>query len=160
MAIEKLNNLVCAAGIDEKFMTMSLCLLDTERNLVSFCSAGHPPLFLRRADGQIEELGGYEFNGFALGIMPEWQYNQLEVEIFPGDVIVVYSDGVTDARSPGEELYDSKENPRLIRRVKDSQGGPEAVGKSILQDIREFSLGHKQADDITLVCFGPTRKAD
>jgi len=69
---------------------------------------------------------------------------------------VIYSDGVTDARSPSEEIYDSKERRRLIQRVAESPGGAEAVGKSILQEIREFSLGHKQADDITLVCFGPT----
>jgi serine phosphatase RsbU (regulator of sigma subunit) len=65
---------------------------------------------------------------------------------------------VTDARSPAEELYDSKEHRRLFKRILESPGGPEAVGKSILQEIREFSLGHKQADDITLVCFGPTGK--
>jgi sigma-B regulation protein RsbU (phosphoserine phosphatase) len=92
--------------------------------------------------------------------MPEWQYKQLEVEIQPGDVMVIYSDGVTDARSPEEEIYDSREKRRLIKRVMDSPGGAEAVGKSILQEIREFSLGHKQADDITLVCFGPVRRPD
>ncbi len=158
-AIEKLNNILCAAGIDEKFMTMSLSVLDVEKNRVTFCSAGHPPLFLRRANGQVEELGE-DISGFPLGIMPEWQYKELEVDIFPGDVVVVYSDGVTDARSPEEEIYDSREKRRLIKRVMDSPGGAEAVGKSILQDIREFSLGHKQMDDITLVCFGPVRTPD
>ena len=71
-------------------------------------------------------------------------------------MVVIYSDGVTDARSPGDELYDSQSNHRLIKRVADSPGGPVEVGKSILQDIREFSAGHSQADDITLVCLGPT----
>ncbi len=159
LAIEKLNNLLCAAGIDEKFMTMSLSLLDLEKNRVTFCSAGHPPLFLRRADGSVEELGE-DISGFPLGIMPDWQYKQLEVDIHPGDVLVIYSDGVTDARSPAEEIYDSREKRRLLKRVTESAGGPEAVGRSILQDIREFSLGHKQMDDITLVCFGPTRPAE
>ena len=70
--------------------------------------------------------------------------------------MVVYSDGVTDARSPREELYDSRDNLRLRKRVAESPGGPEAVGRSILQDIREFSAGHSQTDDITLICFGPT----
>ncbi len=156
LAIEKLNNVLCEAGIDEKFMTMSLCLLDVEAARVTFCSAGHPPLFLRRADGSVEELGD-DISGFPLGIMPDWQYKQLEVDIHPGDVLVIYSDGVTDARSPAEEIYDSRDQRRLIKRVAESQGGPESVGKSILQDIREFSLGHQQADDITLVCFGPIR---
>ena len=156
-SIEKLNNLLCAAGIDEKFMTMSLSLLDIDRGRVTFCSAGHPPLFLRRADGRVEELGD-DISGFPLGIMPDWQYKELEVDIHPGDVLVIYSDGVTDPRNPEEELYDSRENRRLLRRIQDSPGGPEAVGKSILQEIREFSLGHKQTDDITLVCFGPVAR--
>ena len=158
-AIEKLNNLLCDAGIDEKFMTMSLGVLDVETGRMTFCSAGHPPLFLRRANGTVEELGE-DISGFPLGIMPDWQYKQLEVELFPGDVLVIYSDGVTDARSPVEETYESRDTRRLLKRVTDSPGSAEAVGKSILQDIREFSLGHKQADDITLVCFGPTRRVD
>jgi sigma-B regulation protein RsbU (phosphoserine phosphatase) len=138
---------------------MSLGVLDLELNRMTFCSAGHPPLFLRRANGTVEEVGE-DISGFTLGIMPDWQYKQLEVDLFPGDVLVIYSDGVTDARSPEEEIYDSRDKRRLLKRVTDSPGGPEAVGKSILQDIREFSLGHKQADDITLVCFGPTRRTD
>jgi sigma-B regulation protein RsbU (phosphoserine phosphatase) len=159
LAIGSLKNVLCDAGIDEKFMTMSLGVLDLELNRMTFCSAGHPPLFLRRANGTVEEVGE-DISGFPLGIMPDWQYKQLEVDLFPGDVLVIYSDGVTDARSPEEEIYDSRDKRRLLKRVTDSPGGPEAVGKSILQDIREFSLGHKQADDITLVCFGPTRRTD
>ena len=158
-AIGQLNNALCSAGIDERFMTMSLCLLDIESSRLTLCSAGHPAVFLRRASGAVEELGE-DISGFPLGIVPDWEYKQLEVDIHPGDVVVVYSDGVTDARSPAEEIYDSKERRRLLRRVTESHGGPEAIGKSILQEIREFSLGHKQADDITLVCFGPTVDQD
>jgi serine phosphatase RsbU (regulator of sigma subunit)/pSer/pThr/pTyr-binding forkhead associated (FHA) protein len=158
-AIAKLNNIFCDAGIDEKFMTMSLGVLDIDQGRMTFCSAGHPPLFLRRANGTVEEIGE-DISGFPLGVTPDWQYTQLEVDLFPGDVLVIYSDGVTDARSPEEELYDSRDKRRLLKRVTESAGGPEAVGKSILQEIREFSLGHKQADDITLVCFGPTRRTE
>jgi phosphoserine phosphatase RsbU/P len=77
------------------------------------------------------------------------------VELHPGDVIAVFSDGVTDARNLREELYESRDNRRLVRKLADTQGGPEAVGRAILQDIREFSSGHVQVDDITLICFGP-----
>ncbi len=152
-----LNNTLCAAGIDEKFITLSLSMLDANSGRLRLCSAGHPPVLLRRADGTVEELGE-EVAGFPLGIMPDVQYQQIEVELRPGDVAVVYSDGVTDSRSPAEELYDTKEHRRLLKRVKDSPGGAEAVGKAILQEIREFSRGHAQADDITLVTFGPTAK--
>ncbi len=152
-----LNNALCAAGIDEKFITLSLSVLEPAANRLQLCSAGHLPLILRRADGTIEELGE-DVAGFPLGILPDTQYAQLDVDLRPGDVVVVYSDGVTDSRSPAEELYDTKENRRLLKRIKEAPGGAEAVGKAILQDIREFSRGHTQADDITLVAFGPTGK--
>ncbi len=156
-AASVLNNALCAAGIDEKFITLSLSVLEPATNRLQLCSAGHLPLILRRADGTIEELGE-DVAGFPLGILPDTQYAQLDVDLRPGDVVVVYSDGVTDSRSPAEELYDTKENRRLLKRVKEAPGGAEAVGKAILQDIREFSRGHTQADDITLVAFGPTGK--
>ena len=61
-----------------------------------------------------------------------------------------------DGRNLREELYDSRDQRRLLKRLAESPGKPEAVGRSILQDIREFSTGHSQTDDITLICFGPT----
>jgi sigma-B regulation protein RsbU (phosphoserine phosphatase) len=88
--------------------------------------------------------------------MEDSVYEQAEVQLNQGDVVVIYSDGVTDARSPGDELYDSQNNHRLVKRLAQLSGGPVAVGRAILQDIREFSAGHSQADDITLVCLGPT----
>ena len=112
-------------------------------------------MIVRRADGRAEEVG-QEVSGVPLGIMEDSTYEQTEVQLNEGDVVVIYSDGVTDARSPGDELYDSHTNHRLIKRVAQSSGGPVAVGRAILQDIREFSAGHSQADDITLVCLGPT----
>ena len=71
---------------------------------------------------------------------------------------MVYSDGVTDARNLREELYDSRENRRLLRRVAETPGGPEAVGRAILQEIREYSAGHVQVDDITLDLLRPCRR--
>jgi serine phosphatase RsbU (regulator of sigma subunit) len=148
-----LNQLLFNAGIDEKFITLSLGVLDLERRRFQYCSAGHLPILVRRAGGAVEELGD-GIAGLPLGIMPDSQYQQAEMTLEPGDVVVVYSDGVTDGRNVREELYDSRDQRRLLKRLAESPGRPEAVGRSILQDIREFSAGHSQADDITLVCFG------
>jgi sigma-B regulation protein RsbU (phosphoserine phosphatase) len=153
-AADQLNSLLCAAGIEEKFITLSLSVLDLPRRVLTLASAGHLPLLVRRADGRVEEIGE-DIAGFPLGIMPDSSYQQAEITLDPGDVVVIYSDGVTDSRSPREELYDSRENRRLVRRLAESPGGASAVGRAILQDIREFSAGHSQADDITLICFGP-----
>ena len=151
----RLNGLLCAAGIEDKFITLGLCVLDAAARKLTLTSAGHTPVIIRRADGRAEEVG-QEVSGLPLGIMEDSEYQQTEVALEPGDVVVLYSDGVTDARSPGDELYDSQSNHRLLKRVGQSSGGPADVGRSILQEIREFSAGHAQADDITLVCLGPT----
>jgi serine phosphatase RsbU (regulator of sigma subunit) len=151
----RLNGLLCAAGIEDKFITLGLCVLDAPTGKLTLTSAGHTPVIIRHADGRAEEVG-QEVSGLPLGVMEDSEYQQFEAQLNPGDVAILYSDGVTDARSPGEELYDSRSNHRLIKRVARSSGGAASVGRSILQDIREFSAGRSQADDITLVCFGPT----
>ena len=151
----RLNNLLCAAGIEDKFITLCLCVLDAPARKLTLTSAGHTPVLIRRADGRVDEVG-QEVSGVPLGIMEDSVYEQAEVQLNQGDVVVIYSDGVTDARSPGDELYDHQNNHRLVKRLAQLSGGPVAVGRAILQDIREFSAGHSQADDITLVCLGPT----
>ncbi len=153
-AAQILNTQLCAAGIEEKFITLSLGVLDVVDHSFSLISAGHLPVIVRRANGQIDLIGETIAN-FPLGIMENIEYAHEDVKLHPGDVVIIHSDGVTDSRSPTDELYDSKATPRLIERVRRSSGGPEAVGKSLLQDIREFSAGQRQADDITIVCFGP-----
>jgi serine phosphatase RsbU (regulator of sigma subunit)/pSer/pThr/pTyr-binding forkhead associated (FHA) protein len=153
-AATELNKLLYAAGIEEKFITLSLSVLDPATRTLTFCSAGHLPILIRRADGKVEEFGE-DISGFPLGIMDDSAYEQAEVTLGPGDVAVIHSDGVTDARSIHEELYDTRENRRLLKRLAESPGTAESVGRSILQEIREFSAGRSQADDITLICFGP-----
>jgi serine phosphatase RsbU (regulator of sigma subunit) len=154
-AAAELNSLLFAAGIEEKFITLSLSVLDAARGTLALASAGHLPIIVRRADGSVEEVGE-TISGFPLGIIPGADYRQVEVQLAPGDVVVIYSDGVTDSRNLEEQLYDCRDDRRLLRKVSEASGGAQAVGKAILQDIREYSLGHEQADDITLICFGPS----
>jgi serine phosphatase RsbU (regulator of sigma subunit) len=120
---------------------------------LAITSAGHLPVMIRRTNGTVDEIGE-EIAGFPLGIVPEADYKETEVKINPGDVVAVFSDGVTDARNMREELYDSRDKRRLIKKLSETSGGPEAVGRALIQDIREFSFGHNQVDDITLICFG------
>jgi phosphoserine phosphatase RsbU/P len=153
-ASNELNSLLFSAAIEEKFITLSLSVLDTEKRILSITSAGHLPAMVRRANGTVDEIGE-EIAGFPLGIVPDSDYKQIDVKLYPGDVVAVFSDGVTDARNLREELYDSRDKRRLIKKLAETTGGPESVGRALIQDIREFSAGHTQVDDITLICFGP-----
>jgi serine phosphatase RsbU (regulator of sigma subunit)/pSer/pThr/pTyr-binding forkhead associated (FHA) protein len=152
-AATELNSLLFSAGIEEKFITLSLSVLDHQRHILTLASAGHLPIAIRRADGRVEEVGE-EIAGFPLGIVLETEYDQVAVNLGPGDVVVIYSDGVPDSRNLKEELFDSRDNRRLLRRLADTAGSPEVIGRAILQDIREYAAGHVQVDDITLICFG------
>lgn len=152
-AADRLNDTLYHAGLEERFITLGLGILDLPRHNFTFSSAGHLPLLVRRASGKVEEFGA-EVSGFPLGILPDSRYGEASIELNPGDVVVLYTDGVTDARNREEELYHTTENPRLNRKLASAIGGPDAIGRSIIQEIREFSEGHYQADDITLICFG------
>ena len=93
----RLNGLLCAAGIEDKFITLSLCVLDAPARKLTLTSAGHTPVLIRRADGGVDEVG-QEVSGLPLGIMEDSVYHQTEVQLNQGDVVVIYSDGVTDAQ--------------------------------------------------------------
>jgi serine phosphatase RsbU (regulator of sigma subunit) len=156
-AARELNGLLFAAGIEEKFITLSLSVLDLAERTLKIASAGHLPALVRRSNGAVEEIGE-NIAGFPLGIVPEGDYRQTEVSLNPGDVVAIFSDGMTDARNIREELYESREHRRLLKKLAETAGGPETVGRALLQDVREFSAGHTQVDDITLICFGPVAR--
>jgi serine phosphatase RsbU (regulator of sigma subunit) len=156
-AADRLNSLLMEAGIEEKFITLCLGVIDPGSRQFTFCSAGHPPILVRRKDGRVEPYGD-EISNFPLGILDGSHYPQATVDLQDGDVVLIYSDGATDGRNGRGELYDTSENPRLLQRLAASAGGPGAIGKAILQATREFSAGVRQADDLTLVCFGPVAR--
>jgi serine phosphatase RsbU (regulator of sigma subunit) len=153
-ATTSLNKRFSETGFEEGFITLSLGVLEVGARRFTYCSAGHPPILIRRAGGRID-AHGHEIKGFPLGIAHDAVYRQASVTLEPGDVVIVYSDGVTDAHNVHEEVYDSEENPRLRRRLGLTNGGPQATGRDIIEDIQAFSAGRAQFDDITLICFGP-----
>lgn len=153
-AISHANRVFCEAGIEERFITLSLGVIDHVNRSLTYCSAGHLPIMVKRKNGGIEEYGP-DVSGFPLGIDIDCVYDQSAITLEPGDVAIVYTDGVCDAHSPADEAYDTEKNHRLRKRVAAISGGPTEIGKAIVQELREFMSGEPQFDDITVVCFGP-----
>ena len=156
-ALSLTNALMCEVEFEDKFITLAVCVLDIGTGRLTYASAGHEPILVRRANGQCEELGESLSKCFPLGIDAQADYVQGETILAPGDVLIIYSDGVTDAVNPAGDKYDRITNRRLRARLASLPGSPVSVGEGILQEIREFCRDQAQADDITLVCFGPTR---
>ena len=137
-AAADLNGQLREYDLEELFITLCLGVLEFGPRRFTYCSAGHPLPLIRRADGRIEEHGA-DGNGFPLGIASDAVYRQVSLDLEPGDVILIYSDGVTDAQSGRGERYDSTENPRLRDRLSRAGDGPKAIGQSIIRDLEDFS---------------------
>ena len=90
-----------------------------------------------------------ERHGPALGVVPEARYGSAGVQLNPGDSIVLYTDGVTEAASPTDELFGADTLLRLLATR--SAASPAKLGEGILQAVDQFSGGAEQTDDITLL---------
>lgn len=129
-----------------RFVTLFYAELDPESGAVSFLNAGHNPPLIVHAAGTVEQLAS---GGLPLGIKPDAEYREGRTHMRQGDVLVIYSDGVTEAASPsGEEFGPTRLYEVVSRNVDASAAG---IRDRIESALTKFSQGTKAADDITLV---------
>ena len=102
------------------------------------------------ANGVIEPVRSAGF-GPPLGVDPNADYRGVTVPLHPGDLVVLYTDGVTDALNGDFEPFGED---RLRKALSSSPPEAEASGKAIMAAVNEFARGPTQYDDITIVCFG------
>jgi serine phosphatase RsbU (regulator of sigma subunit)/uncharacterized protein YigA (DUF484 family) len=129
-----------------KFITMLYVLVDADKGTVSSASAGHPAARVVTAEGEVGELGGH---GLALGIDSDQEYDVAETTPSPGTTVVLYTDGVIEARRAGE-LYGEERLDALLR----SRAGldPQALAETVLADCKGFA-GGELSDDCAVVCL-------
>ena len=129
-----------------KFVTFFYGALDPEARRLSYTNAGHNPPLVVRADGAIEEL---EAGGLLLGVFPMAEYDEGTVDLLPGDVCVLFTDGVTEAENKARDLYSDERLQELLRRVR--TGSAAAIAQAIADDVATFSRGLHQSDDVTVI---------
>ncbi|HEY0981674.1 SpoIIE family protein phosphatase [Schlesneria sp.] len=150
-AIHRINHQMCTRAVEGRFVTFVLCVIDLTSGEMTIAIAGHMPIMIRKTDGTIVEFGE-EAIGVPLGVMEDFPYDVLTRTIEPGETCVIYTDGVSEAMNPENELYGVD---RLRELMKASTGGhADALGKVILGDVRKFANGRPQNDDITIMVFG------
>jgi serine phosphatase RsbU (regulator of sigma subunit) len=147
-AVEQLNQDLSSETLNYHFVTFVLCVLDPKTHMLTMVNAGHLPPLLRRL-GTIEPLGGSD-SGLPLGCDAKRSYEQVEFKLEPGDSVVLYTDGITEAMNSKGEVYGSQ---RLKTALASAPGGIEEVGQALLDDVRRFIRGRLQSDDICVVCF-------
>src|SRR3984957_15691129 len=139
------NRFLCSHSEVGRYATMFFGILDQDGEM-DYINAGHPSPFLIR-HGVAEEP--FTEGSYPVGLVQEAEYVTARVKLEPGDTLILFSDGVTEAMDPGEELYGV---PRL-REVLTGQSdcALDKLQKSILESVENFSKGAHQADDLTLL---------
>jgi serine phosphatase RsbU (regulator of sigma subunit)/pSer/pThr/pTyr-binding forkhead associated (FHA) protein len=150
--VEQLNRNLCSGGNADKFITFLLLVLDGPRNELSVVSAGHMAPLIRRGTGQIE-LIGEDLTGLPLGIVDGSAYGITTTSIDPGDVVVLYTDGVDSAMCSEREPFGFD---RLKQSIAEAPASALSVGPAIREAIRRHVGAVDPFDDLTLLCFGRT----
>ncbi len=143
---QNLNRLVHRNTDAGKFVTLFLGAIEKETHLLRYVRAGHDNPILVSQDGDCRQL---EEGGFVLGFIPDAEYDVAEEQLAPGDVLCLYTDGVTEARNPGDEEFELGNVIRIVTEHRNESA--EEIGQALLKAVRDFSQLEIQADDVTLV---------
>jgi sigma-B regulation protein RsbU (phosphoserine phosphatase) len=143
--INHVNRFLCGHAEVGRYATMFFGILDDDGHL-EFINAGHPSPFLIR-NGVAEEA--FTEGSFPVGLVPEAEYTAVCLKLEPGDTLVLFSDGVTEAMDPDDQLYGV---PRLKQVLTGLAECPlEEIQKCVLESVENFARGAHQADDLTLL---------
>jgi len=146
--LNRVNQLLCEKSLPFQFVTLFLFLL-SPHGMGQFISAGHNPAYLfRSATGKIEELVS-DAHSYVLGVFDSASYQTRTLHLYKGDILVVYSDGLTDAQNPQEEMFGEERLLKIIQQ--EAPSGSHALEQKFLKAIEEFTQGMPQTDDITFV---------
>jgi sigma-B regulation protein RsbU (phosphoserine phosphatase) len=146
-AISFANPVISQDSKTGMFVTVFYGMLDNEEYTLTYVNAGHnPPLLFRAGSAEPEELPA---TGIAMGAMEDAPYEQGEARLTPGDILVLYTDGVTEALNDKNEMF---EVPRLREAVEANRDLPAAgIVNAVIDAVTAFSRGQPQYDDITLM---------
>lgn len=144
--IERANDLIHAATATEMFVTAFYGELDTATHRLAYCNAGHEHPYLLRADGTMERLEG---GGLALGILPGFAYTDGATEMRPGDTLLVFTDGITDAQNESQELFGAARLEQVLRDH--ASGEASAIAQAVIDAVDAHAQSEAQFDDLTLL---------
>jgi phosphoserine phosphatase RsbU/P len=148
--IARVNAMLYDASTEDRYATLFYAQYDPASHRLSYVNAGHcPPILLRSVanGGAVERLD--QAGGTVVGLLPGCTYEQAEISLAPGDLLVIYTDGFSEAMNPNLEEWGEE---RLIQAIRSCNGLPsrDSIAK-IMQATDAFASGAPQSDDMTLV---------
>jgi phosphoserine phosphatase RsbU/P len=144
--VGKINNFIHANTSFDKFITFFYAEIDLIKGEFCYVNAGHNPPYLVHADGSWQRL---EAGGLILGMMPNMPYQSERIAFQKDDQIIMFTDGVSEAKSVSDEDFEEERLEAIIREYH-HKSLPELLDK-IVTDLKSFTKGAPQSDDITMV---------
>ncbi len=146
-ALSGLNTDVASSGLGHRFITFVLMLLEPGTGEVTIVNAGHLAPLLRRPDGTVISVAQRE-SGLPLGIIPDQKYLSVKLRLEPGDLLIAYTDGITEALNAEQQLYGRQ---RLKECIAGASGEVVSTVKAIISDVETFADGYVSKDDTCCV---------
>ncbi len=141
----QVNRILCGNIAEGRFISFFYCVLDAAAGTLTYANAGHYLPMLVHADGSVDRLG---IGGPVLGVLPEAEYEQAQVAVAAGDRIVLFTDGLTEARDSRDEEFG--EHRLLASAIEHRACSAPALQARLADAVSHFTGGHLQ-DDATLI---------
>ena len=142
--VKRINLMLCRDTKDTEFVTLFYGVLDAHNRRFTYCNAGHPPGLVLRG-GKVIELGS---DNMLLGVDPDWDFRQSMIQLQSGDVLLLYTDGLPDARNFKGEAFGRQ---RVAEAFQLGGETAEAVAQNVLWAMRKFAGVGKPTDDVTMI---------
>ena len=134
------------------FITAAILNYDPRKQMLRYANAGHPPTIMKTPSGELIELA--QNGGIPLGVDPNWLWQNTEISVQPGSVLVSYTDGMTEALSPQGKQFGVERFHAVIRAT---TGSAQAYKEALVAAVKQHQQGSPQADDQALVVMRITR---
>ena len=144
--VDRLNAQICRHSPASRFITLFYGVYTPATGDLTYVNAGHNPPLIRRASGRYDRLGS---TGVALGMFEGSQYDSVGTRIESGDLLVLYSDGITEAENPSGQPFEESGLQRVLDRH--VAKAPAELGVSILADVEHHAKQTRFIDDLTVL---------
>jgi sigma-B regulation protein RsbU (phosphoserine phosphatase) len=141
----RLNRILCDIAPVGKFISFFYAVLDSKDNRLTYCNAGHNPPVLVRANGTASELTAA---GAVLGQFPDWVYEQSDLQLRPGDRLMMFTDGLVETSNQDDEPFGEE---RLIRIAQENRGACAEELKTLLMRAASEHCGGRFQDDASMI---------
>jgi phosphoserine phosphatase RsbU/P len=153
--VERLNTQIWRHSPASRFITLFYAVYDPATGTLTYVNAGQNPPLVHRHDGTFDRLGG---TGVALGMFDKSTYEAVETRIDPGDLLVLYSDGITEAENPDGEPFEESGLQGVIVHYRNAS--PAQLGTVILKTVEAHAQASRFGDDLTILIMKRTALGD